>query len=805
MSYSSQISDELAARLARIQASYHQDPDTARSECEALINYARAHRATLLQIYAAELYGKIMDHAGEAQLARNFLYEALQQAQAIHNFILEARVCEQIARSYYTSGQYSQALHNWLRCIELAEFKQGEAAIWMLAKVGVGQIYDAQGEQETALLFHNTALARIAEVDDPYLHAKILINIGVVQLKLNRFAEAKTALLAAQHICLAHHYADYAATTYSRLAEIALAHNELDPAMNLLAQALCYARQVKYVWGEANILNNMAQIHTRRAQYPAALECIFAAQQIAKTHHFSPVLLRLHQAAAHNAELAGQTELAITEIKASIGLQALRLQETQNEQYKLAIQKTEVRSSSSSKLLKLMNHPEIERGDSQRFWPLIAQASADILQVAQLSIWRINADDEYIDCMLRYPVDVPSRPQRLTRQDMPVFFASLQHRQPIIAHDAAHHHFAWDLSQAYLKQQQIHSVMAFMVQHNQEQYLLLFKHLGSQRNWLPEEIQLANQLTHIISRALNHQARHQYQHEIHLLNARLSQSHQELEQRVQERTEGLRRTNQELEYTMQQLVQSEKLAALGRLVNGFAGELIPPLIDALQLSHSLGRSSQDIATLLARGELKRSGLQHYLSTTQNYAQLIEQKITRSSELVAQFKLVAVDTSSERRRQFNLQRTVCNLANIFRSQRSNTAYQIELNIPASIELDSYPGPLEQVLSHLIQNALLHGFKNRAHGKITISAEHDGNELIIRCHDNGCGIAQAHFPPLSEPFYSPKPDPQHRGLGLYISNNILNKVLAGNLELESITEQYTQVVIRMPHISPPAVRP
>ncbi|QLI80892.1 GAF domain-containing protein [Chitinibacter fontanus] len=792
------IADELAAQLAHIESIYHQQPLQARQACEALIGHARQQHATLLQIYAAELYGKIMDHAGEAITARNLLYEAAQQAQAIHNFRLEARVCEQIARSHYTAGEYPTALQNWLRCIELSEFKQGEAAIWMMAKVGVGQVYDALGECQTALLFHQKALNRIHEVNDPYLHAKILINIGVVQLKLDQLSQAKIALETSRQICLANDYADYAATSYSRLAEIALKENQLDDAMSLLTEALSFARKVNYRWGEATILSNMAQIHSRHQRYDAALECIFTAQVIAKNHHFTPVLMRLHQAAAHNAEQAGQIALAIQELKAGVALQTALQQAQQSEQNNILVQKTNLRASASSKLVNLANHRLIEHGDQADYWPLLAQESASLLQLERVSIWLLSEDKQRLEC--QYARQETAQMPVLERRMMPVFFSSLEHNQPIIAHDAAHHHFVWDIAKAYLAERHIYSIMAFPIHHNDRIYILLFEQTGQQRNWLPDEIKVGNQLANIAARALGNQDRREFQDEIHILNARLSEAHTELENRVQERTQGLLQSNAELEQTMSQLVQTEKMAALGRLVTGISNELIPPLIDALEHSNVLNQHSKQIAQQLSSGQLKRSSLEQYIATTEAQGKIIEDKIALASELVGQFKLIAVDTSSERRRHFNLYETVSDLAKMLSRQLRHQGHRILLNIPRQLELDSFPGPLEQILTHLIQNAVFHGFAQRRAGVIEISAYAQGDEIIVECHDNGIGIAPEQLQRVLEPFYTRALHNEHSGLGLYIANNLLSEVLAGKLEIESALGQYTKVKLRIPRIAP-----
>ncbi|WP_157669387.1 ATP-binding protein [Chitinibacter sp. GC72] len=798
MPNSTTMTDELAAQLAHIQGIYHQQPDLARQHCEQLIGQAREQHATLLQIHAAELYGKIMDHMGEPISSRNLLYEALQQAQAIHNFKLEARVCEQIARSYYTAGDYPTALQSWLRCIELAEFKDGEASVWMLAKIGVGQVYDALGECQTALLFHNKALSRIGEVDDAYLHAKILINIGVVQLKLDSLKAAEQALTQSLDLCLKHDFPDYAATSFSRLAEISLKENALDQAMELLSNALHYARRVNYRWGEANILHNMALIHSRQHDDQAALERVFIAQGIARAAQFSPVLMRLHQSAAHFAEQTGQISLAISELKAGIALQTHLQHSNQSAENDALVRKTNLRASTSSKLVDLANHHLIEHGDSCDFWPLIAQAGCDILQLDRVSIWQLSADAAQLDNL--YCSEQRLYPARLTlyREQIPVFFSSLARKQATIAHDAEHHHYAWDLAQHYLLPRQVHSVMIFQLQYNEQQILLMFEHQGTQRNWLPDEVQYGHQLSNIAARALSNEDRRHFQDEIHILNARLSEAHTELEQRVEERTQVLAQSNRELEQAMHQLVQTEKMAALGRLVSGIASELVTPLEEALLYSQSLNQSSTQIARQLADNALKKSDLLGMVGTIHMQSSSIEQKIAKASELVSQFKLVAVDTSSERRRTFNLYQTVQDLVRILSRSLAGPSQQILLAIDPAIELDSYPGALEQILTHLIQNSLQHGLAGRENGMIELNAQQIGQQLVLSCCDNGSGIAPGLLAQVMEPFVHG--DQAHSGLGLYISSNLAREVLGGKLYVESSTKQYTLIKLEIPLRAP-----
>ncbi|MGL4996445.1 MAG: tetratricopeptide repeat-containing sensor histidine kinase, partial [Deefgea sp.] len=658
-----------AAEIARIERCWHQTPAQARAECESLIQKAREHRDPLSQIYAAELYGKIMDHEGKALEARNLLYEAIQQAQAIHNFPLQARIHEQIARSHYSVGDYRTALQNWLRCIELSELAHSEATIWMLAKVGLGQIYDALGDAETAVVFHQAAADRIQEVSDPYLDAKIQINLGVNLQKCHRSAEASNALNHALAVCLQSHYHDYTAESYFRLAEISIDQGELDQAMAQLEQALIFAHKVNYRWGEANIYNAMAEVYALRQNWLKAIETLHHGQDISIQNDFSHILMRQHIAAASYAEKMFNLPLALAELKAGFEFQQQLNVSSQPNQRKELEQQTGLRISVSNMIIDLANHPAIEEGELNRFPFIICQAATQILDVARVGFWQIDQEHQQLSCICLFDqaTGTPRIEEPLLQAQMPIFFNWLTQHKSLIAHDALHHHDAWDLAEHYLLQRSIQSVLAFPIQSDFGRHIMMFEHIGAQRNWLPDDIQHASQVTDIASRALANHERHAFQNEIHVLNAKLLEANDALEARVLERTQALAQSNQELHLAMNKLVQSEKLAALGGLVAGIAHELNTPLGAALTCSTTLSAESKELAAHLSNNTLKKSILDNYVATSVSASLLIERNLHRASELVSDFKQVAVDTTSARRRTFDLLETVDDVVNMLHSQ------------------------------------------------------------------------------------------------------------------------------------------
>ncbi len=274
----------------------------------------------------------------------------------------------------------------------------------------------------------------------------------------------------------------------------------------------------------------------------------------------------------------------------------------------------------------------------------------------------------------------------------------------------------------------------------------------------------------------------------------LQRYREHLEELVAERTDELRQA-------MAQLLQAEKLAALGNLVAGVAHELNTPLGNARVVASLLGEQFREFADAVESGSLRRSQVDALLGRGREAVDLLERNTARAAELIGHFKQVAVDQSSARRRSFDLLQTVDEMLVTLRPGFKHTGHRIELAIPAGLELDSYPGPLEQIIANLVGNSLAHGFAGIDAGRIDIEAHAVGSDHVaLRYADNGAGIPEATLNRIFEPFFTTRLGQGGSGLGLYIVYNLVNAVLGGTIQVESSPGQGTVFTLILPRSAP-----
>jgi signal transduction histidine kinase len=259
----------------------------------------------------------------------------------------------------------------------------------------------------------------------------------------------------------------------------------------------------------------------------------------------------------------------------------------------------------------------------------------------------------------------------------------------------------------------------------------------------------------------------------------------------------------ELQETQKSLIEAEKLAALGGLVAGVAHEVNNPVGISLTVASSFARRCERFAEEVSDGQVRRSKLDEFITGSKEAAKQLVANLNRAADLIQSFKQVAVDRSHTERRLFDLAESTEQIVVSLRPALKRSAISLTVDVPAAIQMDSYPGPYGQVLTNLVLNSLAHAFPERSAGTMRISARRIGTEQVeVQFADDGIGMSEDVQRRAFEPFFTTRRSRGGTGLGLHIVYNLVTRPLGGRLRLESEPGRGTIFVIRLPLVAPKA---
>jgi PAS domain S-box-containing protein len=294
--------------------------------------------------------------------------------------------------------------------------------------------------------------------------------------------------------------------------------------------------------------------------------------------------------------------------------------------------------------------------------------------------------------------------------------------------------------------------------------------------------------------------RRQAEEQLHVQNALLQQT-----------ARSEREAHEALKKAQSQLVQSEKLAALGQMVAGVAHEINNPLafvINNLAVLQRDARSLRDLLVLyqqagacleehqptlaLSVGALaERIDLDYTLDNLEGLIGRSRDGLKRIEQIVRDLRDFARLDDSDLQ-EVNLNTGIESTIHILRAQGRRQEVELIMDAAALPVVCCYPAKINQVVLNLVANAI---DACPPGGRVTVGTRPAPHGVHIHVRDTGCGIDPAIRDKIFDPFFTTKPPGKGTGLGLSISYQIIRDH-GGTIQVQSYPGQGTCFTITLP---------
>lgn len=257
---------------------------------------------------------------------------------------------------------------------------------------------------------------------------------------------------------------------------------------------------------------------------------------------------------------------------------------------------------------------------------------------------------------------------------------------------------------------------------------------------------------------------------------KLEQLNENLEQRVEEKT-------QKLKIAQHQIIQAEKMSSLGRLAAVIAHEINNPISGIIVFINLIKKiiSKENVS----EEKLKKVG---------ENLDIMESEAKRCGHIVTE--LLSFSRQGDKVEKCHidtiLNKAIAILNHNMKTKNIELCLNIENNLP---EISCIPGQIQQIFMNLIQNAM-DAMDTGGDLVIAFTNNHKNNQIIMRFKDSGTGIPKENIKHLFEPFYSSKDKGQSIGIGLFIVYGFIEQH-NGTIEVSSEEGMGTEFLIKLPY--------
>jgi signal transduction histidine kinase len=270
---------------------------------------------------------------------------------------------------------------------------------------------------------------------------------------------------------------------------------------------------------------------------------------------------------------------------------------------------------------------------------------------------------------------------------------------------------------------------------------------------------------------------------------------QSLEEKISIRTSELSETVRQLQTTQKQLVESEKMSALGNLVAGVAHEVNTPLGIAITTHSIMADELKKLKDKLDSNSLSMKEMESCQHTAGSAITMQGDNLIRAKNLMENFKKTAADQHQLEIETLDIGQYYQQVISTLRSILKPEKVHLEIECQDKIVLATYPGVHAQILTNLISNSVKHGFSHHGNKDTNILDPHQENKIMISIKqlptgevtvdysDNGRGLSKKAEQHVFEPFFTTARKQGGIGLGMSIVFNLISQKLNGSIELKA----------------------
>ena len=248
----------------------------------------------------------------------------------------------------------------------------------------------------------------------------------------------------------------------------------------------------------------------------------------------------------------------------------------------------------------------------------------------------------------------------------------------------------------------------------------------------------------------------------------------------------LKRTDQEMVELNAQLVQSDKLAALGKMAAGVAHEINNPLVVILQKTGWMEDLLEDVG--FREGE--------DIDEIRKSIATIEEHVERARKVVHNM-LAYVRRMEPRLEDVDLNETISQTVAFLDNHARTNNIDIHLDLDESIPIiASDRAQLQQIFLNLLTNAI---DAIGSGGTIEATSRCSGDKIVVTIKDDGPGLSDDMLRNAFDPFFTTKEPGKGTGLGLWVSHNIITK-MDGSIHVKNNFDKGAVVTVEIPIVIP-----